>query len=105
MERFADLQVFKQSDHVRGFTTVQVSEEDHPFARHWWPPGHVIGWGDTFVHELHHMLDAIANDKDVAPYAATFEDGYRCAEVSDAIVRSGKHGSRIRIEYRRGRAW
>jgi predicted dehydrogenase len=50
----------------------------------------VIGWGDTFVHELHHMLDAIANDTDVAPYAATFEDGYRCAEVCDAIARGGR---------------
>jgi predicted dehydrogenase len=91
MERFADLQVFKQGDdRVRGFTTVQVSEESHPFAKWWWPPGHVVGWGDTFVHELHHMLDAIANDTDVAPYAATFEDGYRCAEVCDAIARGGR---------------
>ena len=23
---------------------------------HWWPPGHIVGWGDTFVHELHHFL-------------------------------------------------
>jgi len=91
MERFADLQVFRKGDdRVRGFTTVQVSEESHPFAQWWWPPGHVVGWGDTFVHELHHMLDAIANDKDVAPYAATFEDGYRCAEVCDAIARGGR---------------
>jgi predicted dehydrogenase len=91
MERFADLQVFeKGDDRVRGFTTVQVNEESHPFAQWWWPPGHAIGWGDTFVHELHHVLDAIANDTDVAPYAATFEDGYRCAEVCDAIARGGR---------------
>jgi predicted dehydrogenase len=96
MERFADLQVFKQGGRVRGFTTVQVSEADHPFAQHWWPPGHVVGWGDTFVHELHHMLDAIANDRDVAPYGATFEDGYRCAEVCDAIVRGGRQELRYR---------
>jgi predicted dehydrogenase len=97
MERFADLQVFKKGDdRVRGFTTVQVSEESHPFAQWWWPPGHVIGWGDTFVHELHHLLGAIANDTDVAPYAATFEDGYRCAEVCDAIARGGRQEIRYR---------
>jgi predicted dehydrogenase len=97
MERFADLQVFRKGDDtVRGFTTVQVSEEHHPFAQWWWPPGHVVGWGETFVHELHHLLDAIANDGDVAPYAATFEDGYRCAEVCDAIVRGGRQV----LEYR-----
>src|SRR3954454_16161392 len=96
MERFADLQVFTERDRTRGFTTVQMSETDHPFAQHWWPPGHVIGWGDTFVHELHHVLDAIANDTDVAPYAATFEDGYRCAEVCDAIARGGHQVIRYR---------
>ena len=39
-----------------------------PFWEHWWPPGHIIGWGDTFVHELHHFLAAIAGDRDVAPH-------------------------------------
>ena len=77
-----------------------MSETTHPFWEHWWPPGHIIGWGDTFVHELHHMLEAIANDTDVAPYGATFEDGYRSAEICDAIVRSGESGSRVRITYR-----
>jgi predicted dehydrogenase len=96
MERFADLQVFKEDARTRGFTTVQVTEEGHPFASFWWPPGHVIGWGDTFVHELHHFLRAIAEDTDVAPYGATFEDGYRCAEVCDAIVRGGRQV----LEYR-----
>src|SRR5262245_2880477 len=100
MERFADLQVFREDERTRGFATVQVSEPEHPFASFWWPPGHVVGWGDTFVHELHHLLEAIANDTDVAPYGATFEDGYRCAEVCDAIVRSGVEGARVRIEYR-----
>ena len=100
MEQFADLQVFTENGRTRGFTTVQVSEPEHPFASFWWPPGHVIGWGDTFVHELHHMLRAIAEDSDVAPYGATFEDGYRCAEVCDAIVRSGEQGSRETVRYR-----
>ena len=57
MERLNELQVFRaDGDRARGFKTVLVSETDHPFWEHWWPPGHIIGWGDTFVHELHHML-------------------------------------------------
>src|SRR3954467_12128654 len=100
MERFADLQIFKDGDRRRGFASVQVTETDHPFADFWWPPGHISGGGDTFVHELHHLLGAIANDTDVAPYGATFEDGYRAAEICDAIVRSGERGERITIEYR-----
>ncbi|MHB8650341.1 MAG: Gfo/Idh/MocA family protein [Gaiellaceae bacterium] len=101
MERLNELRVFRSDgDRARGFKTVLVSETSHPFWEHWWPPGHIIGWGDTFVHELHHLLRAIADDGDVAPYGATFEDGYRAAEVCDAIVRSGETGGRERIAYR-----
>ena len=100
LERLNELQVFRNdNDRARGFRTVLVSEADHPFWQHWWPPGHIIGWGDTFVHELHHMLDAIANDTDVAPYGATFEDGYRASEICDAIVRSGRSGTREEIRF------
>jgi predicted dehydrogenase len=100
MERLNELQVFDDGGRTRGFRTVLVSEASHPFWEHWWPPGHIIGWGDTFVHELHHMLDAIANDRLVAPYAATFEDGYRAAEICDAVVRSGESGAREEISFR-----
>jgi predicted dehydrogenase len=101
MERLNELQVFKaDGDRARGFKTVLVTEADHPFWEHWWPPGHIIGWGDTFVNELHHMLEAIAGKHDVGPHGATFEDGYRAAEVCDAIVRSSASGRREQISYR-----
>jgi predicted dehydrogenase len=101
MERLNELEVLRaDGDRARGFRRVLVSETTHPFWEHWWPPGHIVGWGDTFVHELHHMLRCIADDADVAPYGATFEDGYRAAEVCDAIVRSGESGRRESISYR-----
>jgi len=59
-----------------------------------------VGWGETFVHELHHVLAAIAGDTDISPHGATFEDGYRAAEVCDAVVRSSASGQRERISYR-----
>ena len=52
------------------------------------------------MHELHHLLTAIRDDSDVAPHGATFEDGYRCAEVCDAILRSAEGGSREEVSYR-----
>src|SRR5204862_2571392 len=69
MERLNERQVFKlDGDRARGFKTVLVSEGNHPFWQWWWPPGHSIGWGDTFVHELHHFLAAIAGEHDLAPH-------------------------------------
>jgi len=52
------------------------------------------------VHEVHHLLDAIANGTDVAPHGATFEDGYRAAEVCDAVLRSAASGRREEVTYR-----
>jgi predicted dehydrogenase len=101
MERMNELEVFRaDGDRARGFRRVLVTETNHPFWEHWWPPGHIIGWGDTFVHELHHMLRAIAEDTDVGPHGATFEDGYRASEICDAIVRSGESGAREAIAFR-----
>ena len=101
MERLNELQVFRlDGDRARGFKTVLVSEADHPFWEYWWPPGHIIGWGETFVHELHHMLQVIAEDGEVAPYGATFEDGYRAVEVCDALARASESGRREEVRYR-----
>jgi predicted dehydrogenase len=98
LERLNELQVHTAG--AQGFRTVLVTEADHPFMSFWWPPGHVIGWEHTFVHELHHLLSAIAEDGDVAPHGATLEDGYRAAEVCDAIVRSAQSGARETVCYR-----
>ena len=77
---------------TKSFRRVLVTEPEHPFMRHWWPPGHIVGWGDTFVDELAHLREAIAGEHDVAPHGATFEDGYRCDEVVEAILRSAESG-------------
>jgi predicted dehydrogenase len=84
----------------QGFRTVLVSEADHPFWEHWWPQGHMIGWEHTFVHEIHHFLSAIRDDTDIAPHGATFEDGYRAAEICDAMLRSDSSGAREQVIYR-----
>ena len=102
LERFNELDVFWKDATPRetqGFTNVLVTEAYHPFYSNWWPHGHIIGWEHTFVHELHHMLDAIVNDKSVAPFGATFEDGYRNAVICDAIVQSAQEGRRVDIAY------
>ena len=104
LERLNELQVSlrdsKPGDRAQGFRSVLVSEADHPFWEHWWPHGHIIGWEHTFVHELHHLLNAIAEGGEIAPHGATFEDGYRAAEVCDAVARSAEAGRREDVSYR-----
>jgi predicted dehydrogenase len=99
MERLNELE---WSEGTSGFRTILVTDRDHPFMQNWWPPGHILGWEHTFVHELHHFLTAIRDDGDVAPHGATFEDGYRAAEVCDAIVRSAEGHARVSVSYRAG---
>jgi predicted dehydrogenase len=93
VERLNELEVAD----AKGFRRVLVTEESHPYLRFWWPPGHIVGWGDTFVHELAHMLEAIAGEHPVAPHGATFEDGYRCDEVVEAMLRSSESGKREEV--------
>jgi predicted dehydrogenase len=104
LERLNELQVHAAgstpAESAQGFRTVLVSEADHPFWEWWWPHGHIIGWEHTFVHELHHLLTAIRDDGDVAPHGATLEDGYRAAEVCDAMLRSAEGGGREPVTYR-----
>jgi predicted dehydrogenase len=83
----------------RGFQNVLVTEGSDPWIDHWWPPGHVIGWEHTFVHEIHHLLDCIVNDKEVGPEGATFEDGYNACVVADAMVESSETGKRVDCNY------
>jgi predicted dehydrogenase len=96
VERLNELEV----GDATGFRRVLVTEREHPFMHYWWPPGHIVGWGDTFIHEFAHMLEAIAGEHGVAPHGATFEDGYRCSEVAEAILRSAESGRNEAISYR-----
>jgi predicted dehydrogenase len=80
---------------------IEVTDPGHPFMELWWPaPGHAIGWGDSFMHELLHLIAAVSRRGSVRPHGADFEDGYRCAEVCDAILRAAATGVRQPVEYR-----
>jgi predicted dehydrogenase len=100
-ERLNGLQVITRRKETR---RIEVTDPRHPFMELWWPaPGHAIGWGDSFTHELRHMLAAAAGERSVRPHGADFEDGYRCAEVCDAILRAAETGVRQPVEYRHAR--
>jgi predicted dehydrogenase len=98
IERLNELELIRERKQVR---RIDVTDPSDPFMDCWWPaPGHAIGWGDSFTHELQHLIAAVTGEAEIRPHGADFEDGYRCAEVCDAILRSADTGRREAIEYR-----
>jgi predicted dehydrogenase len=87
LERMNELQVYLEDDETEtsGFRTLLVTELEHPYMAGWWPPGHIIGYEHTFVHTIKDLLDGIKTGNSPGP---TFEDGYRCQAVIDAVERS-----------------
>jgi len=100
LERLNELEVFKteaKERRDRGFKTVLVTDLDHPYGGRWWPPGHILGWEHTFVHQLHHLVQAILGNITVPPLAADFRDGYVNAVLCDALVEAARTGKRISV--------
>jgi predicted dehydrogenase len=102
LERLNELEVFwigEKPQETEGFHNVMITEGYHPWISNWWPHGHIIGWEHSFVHEIAHLMDCIVNNKAVAPYGATFEDGYRASIICDAILQSAVTKKQIDVKY------
>ena len=84
---------------VRGFTNISVTDFSHPLQSMILPPGHNTGWEYGHVHALNHFIECIAADRDVSPYGATFEDGYRIQVIMDAIVSSAEKGKKMELHF------
>ncbi|HQO33657.1 MAG TPA: Gfo/Idh/MocA family oxidoreductase [bacterium] len=82
-----------------GFKEISVTEAGHPYVGPWWPSGHNLGWEHCHIIEKFHFLDAVANDKPLSPYTATFEDGYKVAVIIDAMRTSSRNGQRIPLNF------
>lgn len=93
LERLNELELLHSDS--RGYETVLVTDESDPYIEHWWPPGHVLGWEHTFVHEDYEFLSAVAEDGEFEP---SFETGLHVQRVLDAIERSDERGEWVEIE-------
>jgi predicted dehydrogenase len=96
LERLNELEYFSSEDPdtEQGFRTILVTENKHPEIAAWWPPGHIIGWEHTFIHEVKDLLAAIAAQQPAFP---DFFDGLRCQQVLDAVVKSAGENRWVEI--------
>jgi len=91
-ERMNELQFFSFEDDPRaqGFRTIMCMDGSvHPYAGHYWPDGHIIGYEHTFINTLADFLVALKKKKAFNP---DFEDGWANQEVLDAVLKSSKSG-------------
>lgn len=90
-ERRDELQVMFASEpaEARGFTTVYTGPA-HPYGEGLWPiPALGIGYGETKIIECRDFMEAIVKGQQPSP---NFSDGYRIAQIADAILQSGSSG-------------
>jgi predicted dehydrogenase len=96
-ERMNELQYYNVSDPagLQGFRLIQATEAVHPYAGHWWPVGHVIGYEHTFVHELYEFIQSVYHDKPCVP---NFYDGVKCCQILDAVQLSAAERTWVDVD-------
>jgi predicted dehydrogenase len=97
LERMNELEYYSKDDDPgeQGFRNIVVTENTHPYIDKWWPPGHIIGWEHTFIHEIGDFLSAVAYNKKTSP---DFYDGYKNQLVLDTVMDSAKKGKWLDVE-------
>ncbi|MDE0111430.1 MAG: Gfo/Idh/MocA family oxidoreductase [Albidovulum sp.] len=88
----------------KGPRRIWAATGNDPFGDFWLPVGiqgaHPAGWRDCFAYQAHHMLHAVATGRALDDDAATFEDGYRVAEIVEAILESAASGKARDVRFR-----
>jgi predicted dehydrogenase len=81
------LDVYFQTDDpgFQGFRKISCTEELHPFASAYWPPGHIIGYEHTFINLIAELIKGI--EKGFSP-SPNFYDGLRNQKVLAAVEES-----------------
>lgn len=101
MERLNEL-VIREAG--KGARIQTVLRPGHPYDGFWLPGGvqgsHPLGWNECFAHQAHDIL-ALASGQRHDSVAATFEDGYRVAEIVDTIETAAETGKREVVTFRR----
>lgn len=96
LERMNELEYYDGggADGERGFRLIQATEGAHPYAGHYWPVGHIIGYEHTFVNLIADAVRAIASGDPIAPDMA---DGLENQRVLDAVERSSANRSWVAL--------
>jgi predicted dehydrogenase len=79
---------------LRGWTSILVTDGEHPYLGKWWVPGLIIGYEHSFTHQVADFLEGLKRKKNAAP---TFREALETNRVCDAIIASGKSGKWVNL--------
>lgn len=72
---------------LRGWSSILVTDGEHPYLGKWWVPGLSIGYEHSFVHAVADFIEGLTTGKPASP---TFREALETTKVCDAIIKSGK---------------
>jgi predicted dehydrogenase len=96
LERMNELEFFDNTapTETQGFTLIQATASEHPYAGHYWPVAHILGYEHTFINLLADAFVNMAAGKRIEP---DFEDGFQNQRVLDAVERSSESRSWVSL--------
>ncbi len=81
---------------LQGWRTVYAAAEQHPYARHWWPDGHGLGYEHGFVNQAADILAVLGGGEPEVPLP-DFADAYRTQRVMEAALLSARQRTPIEL--------
>lgn len=97
-ERMNELDFFDGTEppRLQGWQTIQAMHEEHPYAAHWWPDGHWLGYEHTFANQAADIVVAIGGGN---PFMAIpdFADALTTQRVMEAAVLSAHHRTAVKL--------
>ena len=83
---------------VQGWTTIMCTHGgDHPYAEHWWPDAHIIGYEHGFTNQALDILLALDGKEPTVPLP-DFEDAYQTQRVLEAALLCANEGRPVKLD-------
>lgn len=75
---------------VKGWSSIHVTNGDHPYMDKWWVPGLGIGYEHSFVHQVADFMKSLETGESCQP---DFKNAYETQKVCEAVLESAKSRS------------
>jgi predicted dehydrogenase len=77
----------RQDGALRGWTSIHVTDSDHPYMKRWWVPGLQIGYEHSFIHQFADFLESLTG---ATPFQPDFAAALETDLITDAVLASAR---------------